>query len=58
MAFETAVLALERAEHAATIGEPVDESELLAAHKTFGRLQAEPWLARSERLSAALSVRP
>ena len=47
MAFETAVITLERAEHAAATGsDALDRSGLANARATFERLGAAPWLAR------------
>jgi hypothetical protein len=47
MAFETAVITLERAEHAAATGShALDHAGLADAQATFERLGASPWIPR------------
>ena len=52
LAFETAVIELERAEYAAAFagGAGLDQAGLSAAGATFERLGAAPWLARARHL--------
>jgi hypothetical protein len=51
LAFEAAVIDLERAEHDAASGADVDRDALGAACATFERLRAAPWPTRAERAS-------
>ncbi|MGO9906484.1 MAG: hypothetical protein ACLP4R_16605 [Solirubrobacteraceae bacterium] len=54
MRFENAAIALERAEHATSRGEPADAGAVARTRATFAELGATPWLARAERVSLDL----
>jgi hypothetical protein len=54
MRFESAAIALERAEHSASHGAAPDAAPLAAALATFTQLGAAPWLTRAERISLDL----